>query len=158
MEGWVVELTAVLPTGNLQQLYPNYTSAGVNPATATNGQSIRRPCEGTMYNLQIRTDGVNGGYLELWDVSGAQVTDVSSATTITDAQLTALIALGVAKMIYTQNFSASSLTPFNAYPRGFQRGLAARYVNYTENPDTAVGSCLLNLVVQGGFQFTTKVG
>jgi hypothetical protein len=153
MEAWSgISLGFVAAAGNVTQLYPTWAPAGVDPATATNGQQIRQPIEGVLYSLQVETDGTNGGVIEIWDVNGANAgADVSSATTITDAELDSLAALGLAKLIYSQNFAASGLTPPSAGPRAFQRGLAARFVG-------AAGLCKLNLVVNGGFRLTTKVG
>jgi hypothetical protein len=153
MEAWSgISLGFVAAAGNVTQLYPTWCAAGVDPAAATNGQQIRQPTAGVLYSLQVETDGTNGGIIEIWDVSGADAgADVSSATTITDAQLDALAARGLAKLIYSQNFAASGLTPPTAGPRTIMRGLAARFVG-------SAGVCKLNLVVNGGFRFTTKVG
>ena len=155
MEGWAgVEVTAVGSTGDLKQLYPNYVTAGVNPATATNGQQIRQPCEGIMYSLQVETNLTSAGTIEIWDLNGADGgADVSSATAITNAQLLVAQAAGLAKLVYRQNFLATGITPPNSTPLAFQRGLAARFVM-----DTPSGSCYLNLKVVGGFRKTTKVG
>lgn len=153
MEAWSgITLEDVLSNGNLKQLYPTWAPTGVDPAVATNGQQIRGPIEGTLYSLQIETDGTNGGVIEIWDVNGADAgADVSSLDVITDTQLDALAARGLAKLIYSQNFAASGLTPPSAGPRSFQRGLAGRFVG-------SAGTCKLNLVVNGGFRLTTKVG
>jgi hypothetical protein len=152
MEGWVVDLAFVASNGNLTQLYPAWCSAGINPATATNGQLIRQAIEGILYNVQVQTDLTNAGIIEIWDINGADAkADVSSATVITDAQKNTLVTAGQAKLVYSQNFIASPETPFNAYPRSFQHGLAARFVG-------AAGSIKLNLVVAGGYRKTEKLG
>lgn len=154
MEGWAgISLTIGTATANLKQLYPTYAAAGVNPASATTGQSIRFPRGGTLVSLQVETDGTNAGTLELYDISGFEVgADVSSATAITDAQLTAGLADGRAKLIFRQNFAGSGLTPWAPVgPRGFMKGLAARAVGSS-------GTCYLNMTVRDGFDYTTKAG
>ena len=155
MEGWAgVTVTAVSSTGNLKQLYPNYVSAGVDPAAATNGQQIRQPCEGIMYSLQVETDLTHGGTIEIWDLNGADGgADVSSGTTITNAQLLVAQSKGLAKLVYRQNFLATGITPPTSTPLAFQRGLAARFVE-----GGPAGECYLNMKVVGGFRKTTKVG
>lgn len=150
MEGWVVTLTGVAADGNVTQLYPAWAAAGANPAVATLGQQIRQPIEGQVISLQIRTDGTNGGVIELYDINGTQAgANVSSAAVITDTQLDAAIAAGNAKLIYTQNFIASPETPINMGWKGFQKGLAARYVGS--------GFCDLNLVINGGYRYIDKL-
>lgn len=153
MEGWSgISLTAVTSTGNLTQVYPTWAPTGTAKASATNGQQIKGPCEGILYQVQVKTDGTNGGTIELWDANGDDAgADVSSATTVTNAQLTTLQSMGLAKLIYSQNFQAAPTTPFGIGSRAFQRGLLARFV-------AASGTCELNLSVQGGFRLTTKVG
>lgn len=153
MERWVCPVSATTAsTGNWTQLYPSWAPAGVDPAAATNGQQIRKPVEGVLFSLQLQTDGTNAGVIELYDASGADAgADVSSATTVTQAQLTALIARGLAKQIYSQNFIASPETPINLGYAAFQRGLLARFAG-------SAGSVNLNLSVEGGFYLTTKVG
>jgi len=152
MIGWSgITLPTGLSNGNLKQLYPTWCPTGVAKASATNGQQIRGPVEGILYSLQVKTDGVEGGTIEIWDIDGSEAgADVSSADTITNAQLVALQAAGAAKLIYSQNFVASPTTPFGTSHRTFQKGLAARYVGD--------GTCELNVVVQGGYRLTTKVG
>jgi hypothetical protein len=150
MEGWVVELTGVGATGDVTQLYPAWAAAGAVPGSATLGDQIRQPIEGQITNLQIRTDGTNGGIIELYDINGADAgADVSSLTAITDAQLDAAIAAGTAKLIYTQNFISSPETPINMGWKGFSKGLAARNVGS--------GLCYLNMVVNGGYRYITKL-
>ncbi len=153
MEAWSgVSLSFVASNGDLNQLYPTWCPAGINPATATNGQQIRGVVEGIMYSVQVETDNTNAGVIQLWDVNGADAgADVSSAVAITDAQLQTLITAGLAKLIYEQNITATGVTPPTSGFRTFQRGLAGRFV-------AGAGACKLNLVVQGGFRLTTKVG
>ncbi len=107
-----------------------------------------------MHSLQIETDGTNGGIIEIWDVNADDLgVDVSSSLTptFTNANLVSLQALNRAKLIYTQNFAATGITPPTTGYRTFQHGLAGRFVG-------AAGACTLNLVVAGGFRLTTKVG
>ncbi len=153
MESWAgISLSFVAANGNLKQLYPTWCPVGVVPSAATNGQQLRGPVEGAIVSLQVETDGTNGGIIQLWDLNGADVgADVSSLDVVTDAQLIALQALGRAKLMYEQNFTASGITPPTTGPRSFQHGLAARFVG-------SAGACSLNLSVRGGFRLTTKVG
>lgn len=157
MEAWSgITLGAVAATGNLKQLFPTWALTGdVALGARTPGQKIRRPMQGTLHSIQVRTDGTNGGYIEIWDVNGEDAgVDVSTpaitSTTpaITNAQLVALQARGLAKLIYRQDFvaNAGAATP-SAPPRSFLHGLAARFVG-------AAGNCELNLVVEHGFMVT----
>lgn len=152
-EAWSgISLTQGGSTGDLTQLYPTWATVGINPATATNGQLIRRPVGGSLETLQVETDGTNGGIIQIWDLTGLDIgADVSSGTTVTNAQLVLLQAAGKAKLIYEQNFVASAVTPApGAAFRHFQKGLAARAIGS--------GTVKLNLVVEGGFILTQKVG
>lgn len=151
MEGWVVGLSAVTSTGNLTQLYPAFASAGVAPGAAVLGDQIRQPTEGTVFSLQVQTDGTNGGIIELWDINGADAgADVSSGTTITNTQKNTLVTAGKAKLIYSQNFLATPETPIYMGYKGFQKGLAARFVG-------GAGTCTVNVVVKGGVRKITKL-
>lgn len=149
-EGWVCPLTAVAATGDVTQLYPAWVSAGVAKAGSTNGQLIRRPLQGALHSIQVEADGSNGGVIQIYDIDGGQNgADVSSATAITDAQLTAAITAGRAKLIFEQQFAGTTGSgPINApgVYRAFLKGLAARMVM-----DTPTGGCKLNLVVGGGY-------
>lgn len=152
MERWVCALTGVAADGNVTQLYPAWAATATAPASATNGQQIRNPTSGILWQLQVKTDGANAGVIELYDINGIERgIDVSSAAVITDTQLDAAIAAGDAKLIYSQNFIATPETPFNLGVAAFQKGLAARFV-------AAAGACTLNLTVDGGYRYTTKVG
>lgn len=156
MERWVCPLSGVIDaTGNITQLYPANCTAGVDPATATNGQLIRQPTDGIMHNLQIQTDGTNPGYLEVWDFSGIEAgINVSSAAVITQTQMAAAITAGLARLIYSQNFTAEPETPINLSYAPFQKGLAARF----NSGMSAVGTINLNLTVSNGYRKTVKVG
>lgn len=152
-DAWIVTLSAVASNGDLTQLFPTWCAAGVNPATATVGQEIRRAVDGQLKAAQVKTDNTNAGYVEIWDLNGADVgADVSSATTVTNAQLVALQALGRAKLIWNQNFTATSgATTPNSWGKDFMHGLAARFVG-------GAGSCTLNVDVVKGFMITTSAG
>lgn len=156
-EGWVIEVTAVAADGNVTQLYPAWVSAGINPASATAGQTIRSPMQGALHSIQIQPNGTDGGTLEIYDISGIELgIDVSSATTITDTQLDAAITAGQAKLIWTQKFAGTvGSGPVNASGifRSFMKGLAARFWNAGPT-----GVCTLDLVVDGGYRKTTKAG
>lgn len=148
MTPWAdLSVTAVADTtGALTQLYPASCTAGTGALTL--GNLIRMPCEGTMVSLQVEPDGTNGGEIEIWDINGADCgADVDTATAITAAQLAAALALGKARIIYSQKFSGSSGSRLAiAHGVPFMHGLAARYIN--QGP---VGTCQLNLTVDGGF-------
>lgn len=153
MQAWSgIQINAGTATGDLIQLYPPICPAGVDPATATNGQLIREPCEGKLYSCQVQTDGANGGIIEIWDVNGMDAgINVSSLTAITDTQLDALVTRGLASLIYSQNLIADGSTPPNAGARYFNKGMAARFIANT-------GNCKLNLVVEGGYRLRDKIG
>ena len=148
MDRWVVSLDIVAATGVVTQLYPNYATTGVDPATATVSQQVRQPCEGQLISLQVASDGTNAGILEMYDINGNDLgINVSSAATITDTQLDTAIAAGKAKLILEQNFAGSGLTPWAPVgPASFMKGLAARAVGVS-------GACKLNLVVHGGYRY-----
>ncbi len=148
MDRWVTDLTIVAATGVVTQLYPSYAAAGALPATALTSEEVRMPCEGQLISLQVATDGINAGTLELYDISGQTLgIDVSTTTVITDAQLDAAITAGKAKLILEQNFAGSGLTPWSPVgPASFMKGLAARAVG-------ASGTCTLNMVVHGGYRY-----
>lgn len=153
MQPWSgLSLGFVGAAGDLVQLFPAICPTGVDPATATAGQLIREPCEGKLYSIQIQTDGANGGVVEIWDVNGFDAgINVSSAAVITDAQLDALAARGLAQLVYQQNVLADGSTPTAAGARYFSKGLAARFV-------AGAGACKLNLVCEGGYRLRQKVG
>jgi hypothetical protein len=152
MEAWSgIQLNAGTATGDIIQIFPTWAPLGQTTlANRTPGLTCRVPRQGTLYSIQVQTDSLNGGTIELWDVSGDDIpVDVSTIPNppITNAQLTALVSRGLAKLIYSQDFVANSgaATP-SAPPRPFLRGLAGRFVN-----TGAVGYCRLNLVVTNGF-------
>lgn len=157
-DSWIATLTAVKNdgTGAIVQLFPQYCPTGVNPfANHSAGSQIRRPVEGELLNVQIQSDGTNGGVIEMWDINGLDGgIDVSSATAITAAQLASLISRGLARLIYTQNFAgASGATNPTIVGKVFARGLAARFSN-----SGPTGSCTLNLTVKGGYELVDSAG
>lgn len=153
-DSWVITLTAVASNGNLTQLYPTFVSAGVNPATATAGQLIRKPCNGALHSIQVKPDGLgNGGTIEFYDINGLDYgIDVSSAAVITNAQLVTALAASnprKAKLIFTQEFAGtvgSGIVNAPGIYRGFTRGLAARFWN--AGP---AGTCVIDLVCSAGY-------
>lgn len=140
--------TAVAP---VRQLFPTWAVPGQTSLFDRNpGFTVRRPNQGTLHSIQVRTDGADGGYVEFWDINGEDDrVDVSTPVTpvLTQANIDALVARGMAKMIYRQDFTAGfgAATP-SAPPRPFLHGLAARFVG-------GAGFCELNLVVVHGFVY-----
>ena len=152
MEKWVKSLPIAGAAADVNQLYPDYVPAGVAPNAAyAIGQQLRRSMEGTIITLSVESDGTNAGILELYDVAGLEIgADTSSLTAITDAQLTAALAAGTAKLLHEQRFAASGLTPWTAQgPARFMKGLAARVVG-------AAGTCKINLTTQYGYGLTDR--
>lgn len=156
-DSWVCPLTAVAATGDVTQLYPAWVSAGVAKSSSTNGQLLRRPLQGALYSIQIEPNGTDGGTIQIYDIDGGDNgADVSSATAITNAQLSAAITAGRAKLIWEQQFAGTvGSGPVNAsgIDRDFMHGLAARYTN-----DGPTGTCKLNLVIGGGYWKTESRG
>lgn len=151
-EGWVCPITAVVATGDVTQLYPAWVSAGVAKASSSNGDLLRRPLQGALHSIQVEADGVDGAVIQIYDIDGGQFgADVSSATAITNTQLSAAITAGKAKLIFEQQFAGTTGSgPVNAPGvfRAFMKGLAARMVM----DDPTAASCKLNLVVSGGYE------
>lgn len=129
------------------------TAGAVLPAAA--GSLVRRPAGGRVGQIAIETDGTNAGLVEIYDMSGLDVlADVSSATVITNAQLTTALAAGKAKKLWEMNISASVGAPVVwAWSHGFLRGLVARFSN-----SGPTGACHLNVTGEGGFQYYTTAG
>lgn len=150
-QGWVCSLSAVSATGDVTQLYPANCTAGVAKSSSSNGQLIRRPLQGALHSIQLETDGTNAGTIQIYDIDGgAWGADVSSATTITNTQLSAAISAGKAQLIFEQNFAGtpgSGIVNAPGVYREFLHGLAARMVNAGPT-----GTCKLNLVVGGGYE------
>ena len=148
MTPWFIKnLAAVADSnGNLTQLYPPSFAAGTGQ-TGVGGVVFRKPAEGTLVNLQVDPDGVNGGTIELYDINGADAgADVNTGTAITAAQLATLLAAGKARQMYANDFSGSSGARISiAFGVPFMHGLAARYINVGP-----VGTVSLVLNVDGG--------
>lgn len=146
-------IAAVAAAGNLTQLYPSTCTAG--SGATTQGTEVRRPCDGTLISCQVETDGVNGGKLELWDVDGSDGgADVNTAAAITNAQLTAAIAKGRARLVYEQTFLGTSGARLNlAGGMPIARGLAARFSNAG-----VAGTITLSIVSRGLFMKTQICG
>jgi hypothetical protein len=159
MELWgPVPLAAATSTGNVTQLYPAWaaSSPGVSAGAAipiAPGGILRMPQGGRVGQIVLETDGTDGGVIQLFDVSGLDaLADVSSATVITNTQLTTLIANGLAKQIWEQNFAASPGAALVwAWSHGFLRGLGARMV-------ATGGTCKLNITAEGGFCYRVMGG
>lgn len=152
LETWVITLEDVTATGNLTQLYPAWVSAGAVPPGSPSAE-IRMPTECFLRAAQVKTDGTNGGYVEIWDVNGADGgANVSSLAAITDTQLDALALRGLAKCLWNQNFTATSgaSTPAS-FGKQAMRGLAARFVG-------SAGEITLNLEVEGGYRKIATAG
>ena len=156
-DSWVVALTAAnATTGSIVQLFPTWAPTGVDPFSShAAGSQIRRPVEGILENVQIQSEGTNGGVIEIWDINGLDGgIDVSSADTITAAQLASLINRKLARLIYTQNFAGGSgATNPTIVGKVFARGLAARFSN-----SGPTGDCKLTLTVKGGFELVDSAG
>ena len=136
-------------TGNLIQLYPASCSPG--SGSGLKGSQIRKPQAGITTSMQIQTDGINGGVLELWDVNGADAgADVDTLNVITAAQLNSLVARGMARILWSQNLTGSFAEPMrSANPVNFSHGIAARFVN-----QAGVGKVFINIFADGGFCYT----
>lgn len=113
------------------------------------------PVRRNVDSCQVETDGVNGGKLELWDVDGSDGgADVNTAAAITNAQLTAAIAKGRARLVYEQSFLGTSGARLNlAGGMPIARGLAARFSNAG-----VAGTITLSIVSRGLFMKTQICG
>lgn len=146
MQGWgALAIPFGTATGNLTQLYPNWAPVGDALPIAPNGL-LRRPEGGRVGQVSIKSDGVNGGVLELWDLTGLDLpADVSSLTVITNAQLLTLQSRGLAQLVWSQNYGASPTVPAaGSLAFGFMKGLAARNV-------ATAGTASLNIIAEGGY-------
>jgi hypothetical protein len=170
MQPWgPISLTATAvgspPTGIITQLYPSWASpypgagsagsAAPGAALPVPAQTLyRRPQGGQFGQVAVETDATDGGVIQLFDVNGLDIlADVSSGTTITNAQMNALIAQNMAKLIWEQNFAAAPGAPIVwNWSQGFLRGLAARYIG------APAATCKLNIIGAGGFQYLTSAG
>jgi hypothetical protein len=147
MTPWFISgLAAVADaTGNVTQLYPPSFAPGTGATTG--GTVFRKPAEGTLVNMQVDPDGLDGGTIELYDINGADAgADVNTSNQITAAQLATLIAAGKARKMYGNVFSGASGARISiAFGTPFLHGLAARYIN-----PGPTGTVSLTLIVDGG--------
>lgn len=153
MDAFTVNLTAVSSTGNLKQVYSPKCTPGAG--TGASGSQKRQPNEGVLWNAEVKTDGTNGGTIEIYDINGADIgADVDTLDAITNAQLTSLLASGKATLMWTQSFAGSGSARL-AITRGttFSKGLAARFWNAG-----VVGTCVLNIQWDGGQKKTWIAG
>lgn len=153
-QAWAgLEVSAVTSTGNLKQLYPTWCPAGVDPASATAGQSIRNPGNGEIYRVEVIPDGMNAGTIEIWDLSGVDVgANVSSADVVTNSQLTELQTAGKAKLLWSRAFAGDAgVQIINEIKTAFLHGLAARFV-------ASAGICTLHISASHGYYLTEKRG
>lgn len=139
-----VALAGVAANGNLTQIYPDSCTPGTGVVSM--GNLVRKPVYGTIHGIQVFTDGVNGGVIEIWDLDGNDgAADVNTGVTITNAQLLAAIALGKARLMWTQRYIGGGTATFpSEIPVPFQHGIAARNV-------AAAGSCQINVTMAGGY-------
>lgn len=163
-DAWVINVTATgqsaagigTNNGDGIQLYPAWVTAGVAKATSSNGQLLRRPLQGALHSIQIEPDGSNGGSLQIYDMDAtSEGADVSSAATVTAAQIAAALAATPprAKLLFEQTFAGtvgSGIVNAPGINRAFMKGLVARFGNGAGA--AAAGSCTLNLVVDGGYE------
>lgn len=145
MSAFVIQLSVSTATGNLKQVYLPDCTPGAG--TGVSGTQKRSPISGVLWSAEVQTDGINGGTIELWDLSGEDCgANVDTGTTITEAQrvIAASQTPPKARLIYSQTFAGSG-TARLAVNKGtqFNWGLAARFVG-------VAGSLNLNLDVEGG--------
>jgi hypothetical protein len=151
MEAWtIITLNKVDNTnGVLTALFPA-TCPVFNPAGTTAGSKRRRQTAGTLCRCEVKTVDAAGGQIFLYDVDGlfeGADNNVSTGDTMTAAFYASKVALGQAKLLWTQNFKgdAGSRAAIFQGLLPFTRGLAAQYVN------AAGTSATISLVVDGGY-------
>lgn len=152
-------IAGVAAAGDATQLFPigcpaaqmANTIAAYPPAVSGD---VRRAIHGHIHIITVASDRVNGGYIELWDVSGLDrgalaAGNVNNGDFLTDAYLTAN-----GKMIDRVNVLGPSneASGFNWYVEEtpFNRGLALRYVGG--------GSVFVSPFIAGGFSRQTIIG
>jgi len=160
MNPWVVNVTNVISsTGDLTQLYPSFTSAGSDALTL--GALVRQPTDGVLLECAIYPVDAFGGILELWDLAGPLTgsTNVNSGTAITNAQLTAAIARGRAKRIWSQSFKADSGLTTKKFTQRVpvMFGLAVRVVDNAGGGGAGTQIYTLNLVCGGCYRITQRI-
>ena len=151
MTPWAVTLTQVAATGNLTQLYPVFCTAGAG--AITQGEVVRRPCEGTINELLVSGDGSNSGTLELYDLNGNDGgADVDTLAAITNAQLVAMLAASPPTAKLIKHVTIAGTDQLRAVTSGSagtpcMKGLAARF-----SSGSPAGNCILNINATGLFQ------
>lgn len=150
MEAWApITLTKVDDdNGNFTALFP--PNCTTEAGATTQGSLRRRSTAGTLYRIEVYSSDAAGGVIELWDLDGLYEgvnNNTSIGSTMTNAFKNQRVAMGQAKLLWTQMFSGdegSCKAIFKCHVP-FVRGLAARYIN-------PVGtSCIISLVVDGGY-------
>lgn len=141
---YVVEITDATLTDELTALVPPWMAAGTGLNTP--GTERRRQMSGTIHRLEVFTESVAGGVLEIWDVEG----DIDQSLQITNAHLAAEITAGRARLIYSQQIAGSAGAQKYGFatPTTVSRGLAARWKEAGGDP------CKLNVTVDGTFVYT----
>jgi len=140
-------LSGVAANGVVTQLFPTTIVTTVSTATypPSGGGLVKRAVNGRIDHITIESDGVNGGYVEIWDVTGLDrgaSNNANDSVSLTDAYVDANGKLLATVMIKP---AAGAGHPFGsslgAIP--FDKGLAMRYV----------GSGVVNVapVIEGGF-------
>lgn len=150
------EVSGVAVNGVVTQLFPvgcphsamTSTAAGWPPAAAG---KVRFPVAGRLNRLTVTSDGVNGGYVELWDVGGLEqgaANNINSGgDTLTDAFVTANGTLIARENVQPAVAASAPLTSqFEHIP--FNKGLAVRYVGD--------GKVYIAPIVEGGFMVTER--
>jgi len=157
MESYVVSVDNVSSaTGNLQQIYPPWCTAG---SSFADGAEIRQPTDGVLYEITVYPDDAQGGLLEIWDVRGeySGTNDVNTSDEITNAYVVAKQARAVpqARLIWKQEFKADpGLTTKKFTQRvKIQHGLAARF--FTDSITTDTKTVTLNITSEGLYRKTT---
>ena len=113
MTPWTKRITSVAADGNLQQLYPDFCTAGAG--VGTQGEQVRRPTEGTISEMTLSGDGTNAVLVELYDIDGnSEGADVDTLTAITNAKLTAALAKSppTAKLIGKVQLAGTDIVNF----------------------------------------------
>ncbi len=151
MQFWgPININAVAASGNAVALFPNHVTVGSADTTA--GAERRAQREGVCTRLEVYS--TNGGLLELFDIAGlvseiAGNNNVNLGTTLTDAYITAQIAAGKARKIYSAEVTGTAgdrpQLLQNIGP--FVRGLAARFSNAGPT-----GAATINIIADGGFE------
>lgn len=112
MTPWAKRVTSVAVDGDVQQLYPDFCTAGAGGGTQ--GELVRRPTMGTISGLTISGDGTNAVLVELYDINGVEEgADVDTLVAITNAKLVAALAKSppTAKLIAKMQIAGTDQLP-----------------------------------------------